>query len=221
MFNSIFTTSTLTLENVILCILTAIILGLINAFVYMKTSRYSKNFVLTLTLLPLLVFAVMVMVNGNLGTSVAVLGAFSLIRFRSVPGTSKEILSIFLAMALGLAIGMGQLTFSILITLITDGLILLLDFLKFGEKKEGVHHLKIVVPEDLDYENIFDEIIDKYVTKKELISVKTINMGSLYELTYEVTLDLKNSKLLIDELRIRNGNLKINLTREVKEQYEL
>ncbi len=221
MFDSIFTTTSLTLLNVVTCVVAAIILGFITACVYMRTSRYSKNFVVTLTILPLLVFVVMVMVNGNLGTSVAVLGAFGLVRFRSLPGTSKEIVSIFLAMALGLSIGMGQIIFACFVTVISNLLIYILYCMKFGEQKVQVKTLKILIPEDLDYEGIFSEILNTYTTKFALVGMKTVNMGSLYELSYEVELEDKNNKKLIDELRVRNGNLKISLGREIKDQNEL
>ena len=221
MFESIFGATSLTLLNVVTCVVASVILGLITAYTYMKTSRYSKNFVVTLTILPLLVFVVMVMVNGNLGTSVAVLGAFGLVRFRSWPGTSKEIASIFLAMALGLSIGMGQIVFACFVTIISNLLIYILYRIQFGEPKVQVKSLKILIPEDLDYEGIFTEILNTYTKKATFVGMKTVNMGSLYELNYEVEMEDKNTKKLIDELRVRNGNLKISLGRESKDQNEL
>ena len=221
MFESIFSTTTLTLLNVVTCVVSAIVLGLVTAFTYMKTSRYSKNFVVTLCLLPLLVFVVMVMVNGSLGSSIAVLGAFSLIRFRSLPGTSKEIASIFLAMALGLSIGMGQIVFAIFITIISNLLMYLLYRFKYGEPKEQTRILKVLIPEDLDYQDIFNEIFEKYTTKCQFVGIKTVNMGSIYELSYEISMDHTKVKEFVDALRVRNGNLKISIEREMINPNEL
>src|SRR5574344_831553 len=211
MFNSIIS-GTLTLTSVLICIIAAIILGVIIAFVHMKTSQYTKNFVITLSILPLLVSVVMMMVNGNLGTSVAILGAFSLIRFRSLPGNSREIASIFWSMRIGLSIGMGQIYFAALITFIVSILMLFFYKTKFGENNSNEQELKIIIPEDLDYENVFDEVLKKYTDSYSLTKIETINMGSLFELKYIVKLKKEvNSRDFINDLRIRNGNLKINL----------
>ncbi len=182
----------------------------------MKTGKYSKNFVITLTILPSIVQVVMLMVNGNLGTSVAVLGAFSLIRFRSLPGNSREIASIFLSMAIGLSVGMGQVLFAILITIIICLVIIILMYTKFGEVKDVVKILKIIIPEDLDYTGVFDDIFSKFTKEIVLEQVKTTNMGSMFELKYNVKL-LKgiNEKEFIDSLRCRNGNLTISLTNSI------
>src|SRR5574344_194082 len=154
MFNSIIENGTLTLGSVIICILASIILGIIIAFVHIKTSNYTKNFVVTLAILPLLVSVVMMMVNGNLGTSVAILGAFSLVRFRSLPGNSREIASVFWAMAIGLAVGMGQIYFAIIVTLVISLLLILFYKTQFGDVRINEQTLKIIIPEDLDYENV-------------------------------------------------------------------
>lgn len=184
----------------------------------MKTGKYSKNFVVTLTILPSLVQVVMMMVNGNLGTSVAVLGAFSLIRFRSLPGNSREIASIFLSMAIGLSIGMGQILFAILITVIICLVIIILMYTKFGETKDTVKILKITIPEDLDYTGVFDDIFKQFTKDINLEQVKTTNIGSMFELKYSVKL-LKNinEKEFIDTIRCRNRNLNISLTNSVSE----
>jgi uncharacterized membrane protein YhiD involved in acid resistance len=204
---------TLTIINVLICVITAIILGLIIGYVHMKTSKYGKNFVITLAILPLLVSIVIMMVNGNLGTSVAVLGAFSLIRFRSIPGNSREIASIFWAMAIGLAIGMGQIFFAVLVTIIISVILVLFYRTKFGDKNYTEYILKIIIPEDLDYEEVFDSILTKYTDNYNLLKIETTNMGSLFELKYSITFkeDVKNQDF-INELRIKNGNLKINLS---------
>ena len=214
MFETIFTTNTLTIESVLLSIFVSLLLGIAISFLHMKTSRYSKNFVITLAILPTLVELIILMVNGNLGTSVAVLGAFSLIKFRSVPGNSREIMSIFFAMAIGLATGMGQIVLAIVMTIIIGLVIFALSKTNFAEKWKKERILKITIPENLDYTEIFDDIFTKYTTKIDLFHVKTTNMGSMFELSYIVNLkDINDQKKLIDEIRTRNGNLKIILER--------
>lgn len=208
--------SSINLESLLICSLVSIIIGLIIAFVHMKTSRYSKNFLITLASLPLLVQSVIIMVNGNLGTSVAIVGAFSLVRFRSIPGTSKEILSVFFAMAVGLATGMGHIFFALLVTILGCLLILVLTKVNLFDDKKGEKMLKIVIPENLDYESVFKEEFNKYTQKVTLEEVKTTNMGSLFELKYRLVLN-KNikEKEFIDDLRIKNGNLKIMLSHPI------
>lgn len=218
MLESIFNSTTavsLTFESLGICMLVAILLGLIIAFVHLKTTKSSKNFTTTLAILPMLVSFVIMMVNGNLGTSVAVLGAFSLIRFRSVPGTSKEIISIFFAMTIGVAIGMGQVVFASLATLVVCLILILLDKLKFGTNE--AKKLVITIPENLDYTNLFEDLFNKYLDKYSLEKAKTTNMGSLFELTYDIVLKQNiNEKEFIDEIRCRNGNLKIILTHTIE-----
>lgn len=218
MFNSIIN-GTLSLSSVSICIISAIILGMIISFVYMKTTKYSKNFAITIVMLPLLVGVVMMMVNGNLGTSIAILGAFGLVRFRSIPGTSKEIATVFWTMAVGLAIGMGQIFFAGLITAIIAILVFILSYTKFGESDNKPRILNIAIPEDLDYDEVFDEIFNKYTKKYELIKVNTADLGSIYELRYEVVMNNNvKEKDFIDELRVRNGNLKISMHRQKMEE---
>lgn len=218
MFNSIIN-NTLTLSSVSVCTISAIVLGFIISWVYMKTTKYSKNFAITIVMLPLLVGVVMMMVNGNLGTSIAILGAFGLVRFRSIPGTSKEIATVFWTMAVGLAIGMGQILFAGLITIIIAALVFVLSFTKFAEDSTSPRILNIAIPEDLDYDEVFDKIFEKYTKKHELVKVNTADLGSIYELRYEVVMnkDVKE-KDFIDELRIRNGNLKISMHRQKIEE---
>ena len=200
----------LNITSALICILSSVILGLIISIVHMKTSKYSKNYIITLAIIPLLVSTIMIMVNGNLGTGVAIAGAFSLVRFRSMPGNSKEIISVFFAMTIGIAIGMGQVFFALLITLVTSLMNLLFHLTKFASDKNKYKTLDIVVPETLDYDNMFTDILKKYTHKYELIRIKTTNLGSLYELRYDITIKNEtNEKELIDELRVRNGNLKV------------
>ena len=212
------------MESALICIAAALVLGIVVAFVYMKSStdRYSKSFVVTLALLPALVQVVILMTSGNLGSAVAVLGTFSLVRFRSVPGTSKEILGIFFAMAIGLACGMGQILFAVIITVIIACVFMILNRTKFGEKKGLDKHLKITIPENLDYTELFDDLFAKYTSRAELEKVKTVNLGSMYELDYDISLkDAKQEKQMIDELRVRNGNLSIVCGRHVENIPEL
>ena len=200
----------LNMTSALICILSSVILGLIISIVHMKTSKYSKNYIITLAIIPLLVSTIMIMVNGNLGTGVAIAGAFSLVRFRSMPGNSKEIISVFFAMTIGIAIGMGQVFFALLITLVTSLMVVLFHLIKFASDKNKYKTLDIVVPETLDYDNMFTDILKKYTHKYELIRIKTTNLGSLYELRYDITIKNEtNEKELIDELRVRNGNLKV------------
>jgi len=219
MLTSIFESSSTTdLTTILICSICSIIMGLIISFTHMKTSRYSKNFLTTIAVLPLLVQTVIIMVNGNLGTSVAILGTFSLVKFRSMPGTSKEILSVFFAMTIGLATGMGQILFAIFITVLTCIVLLILNKVKLFEKGNYEKILKITIPENLDYTTIFDELFEKYTSKCELVQVKTTNMGSMFDLTYHVMLIKGMSELdFINDLRIRNGNLKIILTHPLME----
>ncbi len=207
--------NTLTIENALLCSVVALILGFLIALIHMKTEEhYTKNFIITLALLPLLVEVVIIMVNGNLGTSVAIMGSFALIRFRSMPATSKEITCVFFAMAVGLSVGMGYLTFSIFFTILTNLMIFFFWKIKFGEPKIKRKVLKITIPETLDYIEVFDDILKQYTNFYNLTKVKTTNMGSLFELTYQVVMkSFDNEKEFIDDLRSRNGNLSIILER--------
>lgn len=215
MFNSILDSSaTFSTESILLCSLGAIILGFIISAVHMCSGKYSKNFAITLAILPFLVSTVIIMVNGNLGTSVAVLGAFGLVRFRSIPGNSREITSVFMAMAIGLAIGMGQILFATFLTVVASLIIFILSKTSFGSKKKEEKKLKITIPEDLDYTELFEDLFKKYTDKVSLDKVKTTNLGSLYDLTYTVELKENiNEKEMIDEIRCRNGNLNIILGR--------
>ena len=204
----------LDLKSAIICIMTSIVLGLIISIVHMKSSRYSKNYVVTLAILPILVSTVMIMVNGNLGTGIAIAGAFSLVRFRSMPGNSKEIISVFFAMTIGIAIGAGYVVFAIIITVVVSLMIIVFYLTNFGEDKNRYKTLDIVVPESLDYDCVFEEILNKYTNKHELIRIKTTNLGSLYELKYDITLkDGVKEKEFIDCIRVRNGNLKVCIHR--------
>lgn len=221
MFNSIFdsTTTGLSITTGLICAAVALVLGVVIAITHMKTSQTTKGFLTTLATLPLLVMAVMIMINGNLGTSIAILGAFSLIRFRSIQGQAKDLLSVFFAMMVGLACGMGHILFAAVITVIAVIAILIFSYTNFLEPNQKQRVLKIVVPEDLDYEEVFDEIFAKYTSRAKLIRMKTMNMGSLYKLTYDVT--MKNGakeKDFLDEIRVKNCNLKVLLSHPCMEE---
>ena len=212
MFTSILSSveGSLTIQNALLCTVVSLILGILIAVIYMNQGTYSKNFVVTLALMPVLVQVVIMLVNGNVGTSVAVLGTFGLVRFRSVPGTSREIANIFFAMSVGLATGMGFLTFAGIMTVIVGLAFLVLGRTAFGERKNDEKDLRITIAEDLDYTDIFEDIFAEYTSKSSLEQVKTTNLGSMYELKYHITLkDAKKEKEMIDQLRCRNGNLTI------------
>jgi len=208
------TAASLSITSAFLSITCALILGIAIALTYMASDSYSKNFVITLVMLPLLVQIVIMLVNGNLGTGIAVMGAFSLVRFRSIPGSSKEISFIFFAMATGLATGMGYITYAVFTTLILCLAFLILSKSKFGNISNSMRKLKITIPEDLDYTEVFDDIFKTYTNKVELEKVKTTNLGSMFELNYNIELkDLSKEKHLLDELRCRNGNLTIICSR--------
>lgn len=221
MFNSIFdsTSTGLDITTGLICAAVALGLGIIIAISHMKTSQTTKGFLITLATLPMLVMAVMIMINGNLGTSIAILGAFSLIRFRSVQGEAKDLLSVFFAMTVGLACGMGHILFAAVITIVAVIAILVFSYTHLLEPNKQQRVLKIVIPEDLDYEEVFDEIFSKYTTKINLVRMKTINMGSLYKLTYDITLKQGvKEKEFLDELRVKNCNLKILLSHPCLEE---
>lgn len=210
-------TSTLAVSDFLLCIGCALAIGAILAAAYTYRTRYTKSFVATLALLPAVVSVVIMMVNGNLGAGVAVAGAFSLVRFRSVPGSAKEIGAIFLAMGTGLVVGMGYLAYALLFAAVLSAISMLYSRLSLGARKKAAQYktLHITIPEDLDYTGVFDDLLREYATEWELVQVKTTNMGSLFRLTYHLTLrSAGREKELIDKLRCRNGNLEINLTRQ-------
>lgn len=208
--------SSVSASGFLACSLASILLGAAVAGIYMFRHRYSKNFVVTLALLPLIVQMVITLVNGNLGAGIAVMGVFNLVRFRSIPGSAKDIGSVFLAMAIGLATGMGFIGLAILFTIIVAIVNIGYVMSPFGKQKLPEKTLTITVPEDLEFEGMFDETLGRYTTDHELIEVQTTNMGSLYKLEYSIRMREQNSeKRLIDELRCLNGNLKISLSRVV------
>ena len=222
MFNSIFSTETAGMEisAALIAAGAAIVMGLALALAHKLTARNTtKGFLVTLAVLPVLVMAVMVMINGNLGTSIAILGAFSLIRFRSVRGNARNLLSIFFAMMIGLSCGMGHVLFGTVMTAVGVAAMALFALTPILEPSRKEKVLKIVVPEDMDYTDMFDDIFSKYLSRADLITAKTVNMGSLYDLTYSVRMKAGvKEKEMLDEIRVKNCNLKVSLSQPIQEE---
>ncbi len=219
-FSSIISDS-VTINIFIICTVSSLVLGALTALCYMKTSKkYTGSFVTTLAVLPAVIQVIIMMVNGNLGAGVAVAGAFSLVRFRSIPGTAKEIGAIFVALASGLATGMGYIAYAAVFTLTVCLVLILYNLISFGEKaQKGKKILTVVIPEGLDYTNCFDDIFSQYLKSNELVQSKTTNMGSLFKLRYEIVLkDSSKEKEMIDALRCRNGNLEIICSNQILSQ---
>ncbi len=226
-FSGLFDTSstqTISVRNFLICIIAALAIGFLLAFVHGMKNRCSQSFLITLAIIPAVTCMIIMLVNGNVGAGVAVAGAFSLIRFRSVPGTAREIGSIFIAMGAGLTCGMGYIAFAILFSIILCAVTMLCDYFDFGVSKKELARksLHITIPEDLDYTDVFDDLFDKYTVSSKLVSVKTTNMGSLFKLVYDIELKtLDQEKNFIDDLRCRNGNLEISITPQSTLSYEL
>lgn len=227
LFRGIFDSSTVSVISVsefLLCLGCSLVIGLVLALAYTFRTRYTKSFVGALALLPAVVCVVIMMVNGNVGAGVAVAGAFSLVRFRSAPGTAREIAAIFMAMGAGLIAGMGYLGYAVLFTVILSAGMMVYSLVDLGARKRTALYktLHITIPEDLDYTGVFDEILEDYTTSHHLVQVKTTNMGSLFRLTYDLTLRCADSeKRLIDRLRCRNGNLEISISQQSTTSAEL
>ena len=202
----------------------SLLLGLVIAITYMYRTRFTKSYVVTLALLPAIICVIIMMVNGSIGTGIAVAGAFSLVRFRSVPGTAKEICAIFMAMASGLIAGTGYIGIAAVFTIVMCLAFMILNKLDFGTKRNAGKYktFRIMVPEDLDYTAIFDDVFAEFTSSNELVQVKTTNMGSMFRLTYDVVLkDPSREKEMIDRIRCRNGNLEINVSSQATVATEL
>lgn len=205
-----------TLGNTLAIIISSITLGLIISLAYIKTNKkngYSLNFPITLIMLPIIIAIIILLVGNNIATAFSLAGAFSIIRFRSAPGDPKDIAYVFFTLAVGLTCGMGYIVYAILFTIILCSLMIILDLTKFGIPKSKMMQLKITVPEDLNYEDTFDEILGTYTNSWRLEKIKTKDFGALFELDYRINLkEVTNQKKFIDDLRCRNGNLNISLT---------
>lgn len=215
MFNTIFNTADAGLEitTALIAAGVALALGVALAITHAKTSQTTKGMLIALAVLPVLVMAVMIMINGNLGTSIAILGAFSLIRFRSIAGRAKDLLAVFAAMMIGLACGMGHVLFASVVMAIYVVTIVLFTYTNFLEPDRHERVLKVVIPEDLDYEEVFADVFKKYTSRAHLVRMKTINMGSLYKLTYDVKIKRGvKEKEFLDAIRVKNMNLKVLLS---------
>ena len=194
----------------LVCTLASLFLGAVIALSYMFRSQYSKSFVVTLALLPAIVQMIIMMVNGNIGVGVAVAGAFNLVRFRSVPGNAREIGSVFLSMAVGLSTGMGYVPVAAVFTAIMVIFTILYNLIGFGKVKSAERELKITLPENIDYTDLFDDLFKEYTSFSELVRVRTTNMGSLFQVIYRVRIrDSAKTKEFLDAIRCRNGNLDI------------
>ena len=214
MFNCVIPAA-MTVSAFLICLLSALVLGVLTALVFSFRSEHSSNLPFALVLVPPIVTLVIMMVNGNIGAGLGVAGAFSLIRFRSAPGTARELSGLFTGTAIGLACGMGYVGIAALFFLVVAVTVLALTLLRFGETSRSYRHLRITIPENLDYDGLFDDIFDKYTVDHQLQKVKTTNMGTLYELSYNIHIKGSDvSKDFIDELRCRNGNLNIVCGRE-------
>ena len=209
MLNSILSAQ-ITLVQFAVCELTAMILGFGTSLIFLARDKHTSAFTQSLALLPGVVTLVIMLVNGNIGAGLAVAGTFALVRFRSAPGTAKEITGLFMAVAVGLACGMGYVGVAVIFFVLMALYVLLLGGLRFGEESDKHRHLKITVPENVDYETLFEDLFQQYTVSHELTKVRTTNMGTLYELNYSIVLkDPRHTREMIDAIRCRNGNLNI------------
>lgn len=208
LFESVMTGAEISVTTYLVCLAAALVCGVLAGIAAAYRSHVTKSFMVSLILLPVIVATVIIMVNGNVGTGVAVMGAFSLVRFRSVPGKAKDIVSIFLAMTAGLACASGMVGIAVLFTLFVAAVMMVLAHIPMGDEK--TLRLNITVPESLNYTQALEEVLREYTRQYRLVKTKTTNMGSLYKLTYRVQMkDPDAVKTMIDALRCRNGNLEI------------
>ena len=214
MFRSVIT-APMSIGQFLACLFTALVLGVLASVVFSLKKHHTNSLAISIALLPAVVTVVIMMVNGNVGAGLAVAGTFALVRFRSQPGSAREITGLFFAVAIGLACGMGYILLAVIFFAVFSAAVLVLTFTGFGENG-AARQLKITIPENLDFDGLFDDILEKYTTSYELNRVRTTNMGTLFELTYSVILKEKSiSKAFIDEIRTRNGNLNVICSREV------
>lgn len=218
------TTSVISVADFMICIISSLVIGWMISVMYMYKNTYSRSFIVTIATIPAIVCVVIMMVNGNVGAGVAVAGAFSLVRFRSAPGTAKEIGVLFMAMGVGIITGMGYIAYAFLFVVILGGMDLFYAQIDFGIKKHPAlqRTLHVTIPEDLDYVEVFDDLVAEYTEKHSLVNVKTTNMGSLFKLTYQITFREANvEKAFIDAVRCRNGNLEVALSNQENGEAEM
>lgn len=217
-FRGLFDTETahvISVADFMICIVSSLVIGWMISMMYMYKNTYSRSFIVTIATIPAIVCVVIMMVNGNVGAGVAVAGAFSLVRFRSVPGTAKEIGVLFMAMGAGIITGMGYIAYAFLFVVILGLVDAFYARIDFGMRKRTALEriLHITIPEDLDYVEVFDDLFARFTEKHSLINVKTTNMGSLFKLTYQITFrEMNAEKAFMDEIRCRNGNLEVALS---------
>ena len=218
LFESIITKESSPSSYFFICLGVALVLGIAVSLAFMYKNRHTKSFVITLAVIPAIVELLIMMVNGNIGTGIAVAGAFSLVRFRSAQGSAREIVFVFLDTSLGIAIGTGFIWVAVIFCIVILAFTLLLTTLGYGEAKTCERELRITIPESLDYTTVFDKVFEKYTSKNELWKVRTTNMGSLYKLSYRISLkDAAQEKEFIDDLRVLNGNLDILCSRDISD----
>jgi len=211
-------TSRIDIATFLILSASSLILGAATAWLNSRINNCSKSFTATLALMPFMVQVVIMLVNGNLGAGVAVAGAFGLVRFRSAPGSAKEIAAVFVSMAIGLACGAGFVGFAVVFGLVSCVLALVYTLVRLGESRREEKELRILIPESLDYTGVFDDIFKEFTTYSELVHVKTSNMGSLYKLTYHITMKAGAAeKAMLDEIRCRNGNLDVSFGRKAEQ----
>ncbi|MDY2731892.1 MAG: DUF4956 domain-containing protein [Erysipelotrichaceae bacterium] len=221
LFSSIFT-STFTLGQFLIAVLASMVLGFVVSIYYMFRNTYSKSFVPSLILIPAIECVVIIMINGNMGAGIAVAGSFALIRFRSARGSAKDLTAIFMAMAIGIICGTGYIGIAVLFTVIVCVVGMFLSLVKYGECDGKMRYLKITVPENLNYDEAFGEVLDNYCSSYEIEKVKTLSLGSLFRVDYSIVMkDTSKIKAMIDDLRIRNNNLEIVCGKEAVSKEEL
>lgn len=202
---------TYTLSEILISSLWSVLSGIIAAFFFGMMKNNSKDYLITISLLPIIVQAVIMLVNGSIGTGIAIMGAFGLVRFRSAPGKALDICGVFLSMAAGLSSAAGYGYIGVILTIVVCLLIMVYSRIPTDKLTESEKELIITVPENLNFDDAFDDILKEYTKEFKLVSVKTTNMGSLFKLKYVIKLnDKHNIKELMDNLRCRNGNLEIS-----------
>lgn len=214
-FNSTTHAMKLSIGSALITLLTAFVLGIIISFTYMKTysrGHYSQGFLLTLIMIPCTISIIILLIGNNVASAFGLAGAFSIIRFRSTAGDPKDIAYVLFSMSAGLACGVGAPMYAALFTVSLCIIMFFLSITNFGAGKTTDKMLKVVIPEDLDYQGVFDDVLKTYAVKHELKRVKTTDLGTLYELVYIVTMkNGTNEKEFLDAIRCRNGNLNVIL----------